>query len=160
MLSLVVAIDRNGAIGKGGAIPWHAPEDLQFFQRETTGAPIIMGRHTWMSLPYRPLKNRMNIVVSSGEPEGADHVFTSVEDAIAAGYDAGHARIYGIGGAGIYRAMLPLADRLLITEVDLAVSEPDTWFPSIDNADWRVTQRLPLRVQTPGCTLVEYLRRA
>ncbi|MEM6374660.1 MAG: dihydrofolate reductase [Pseudomonadota bacterium] len=159
MLSLVVARDRNGAIGKDGDIPWHAPEDLRLFQRETTGAPIIMGRHTWYSLPYRPLKNRMNIVVSSGQPEGAEHVYSRVEDAIEAAYGAGHARIYGIGGAGIYRAMLPLADRLLITEVDLAVDEPDTWFPEIDPAAWRAARQWPLRAADPPCNLVEFLRR-
>lgn len=158
MLSLVVARDRNGAIGKDGDIPWHAPEDLRLFQRETTGAPIIMGRNTWHSLPYRPLKNRMNIVVSSGQPDGAEHVVTSVTEAIELAYGAGHARIYGIGGAGIYRAMLELADRLLITEVDLEVEAPDTWFPQIDPQNWRIARRWPLRNEAPRCTLVEYLR--
>lgn len=159
MLSLVVARDRNGAIGKDGDIPWHAPEDLRLFQRETTGAAIIMGRTTWYSLPYRPLKNRLNIVVSSGEPEGAEHVFRSVEAAIDAAYAAGHARIYGIGGAGIYRAMLPLADRLLVTEVDVSVEAPDTWFPEIEPEAWRIAREWPLRDEAPRCTLTEYLRR-
>ncbi|MEM6577695.1 MAG: dihydrofolate reductase [Pseudomonadota bacterium] len=159
MLTLVVARDRNGAIGKDGDIPWHAPEDLRLFQRETTGAPIIMGRNTWHSLPYRPLKNRLNIVVSSGAPEGAEHVVATVEAAIAMAYDAGHARIYGIGGAGIYKAMLPLSDRLLITEVDLEVEAPDTWFPTVDPDAWRVMRKWSLREAAPRCTLVEYLRK-
>lgn len=159
MLTLVVARDRNGAIGKQGDIPWHAPEDLRLFQRETTGAAIIMGRRTWGSLPYRPLKNRLNIVVSSGAPEGAEPVVPSVEAAVEMAYAAGHARIYGIGGAGIYRAMLPLADRALITEVDLAVDAADTWFPALEAAAWRETRRWPLREAAPRCTLVEYLRR-
>ncbi|MEM6480288.1 MAG: dihydrofolate reductase [Pseudomonadota bacterium] len=158
MLTLVVARDRNGAIGKDGDIPWHAPEDLRLFQRETTGAPIIMGRNTWNSLPYRPLKNRLNIVVSSGMPEGAEHVVRSVEKAIDAAYSAGHARIYGIGGAGIYQAMLGHADRLLITEVDLEVEAPDTWFPKIDPELWRITRQWSLRGEAPSCTLIEYLR--
>ena len=64
MLSLIVARARNGAIGRGNTIPWHAPEDLAFFQRETTGGAILMGRNTWDSLPFKPLKNRLNIVVS------------------------------------------------------------------------------------------------
>ncbi|MEM7074792.1 MAG: dihydrofolate reductase [Pseudomonadota bacterium] len=158
MLSLVVARDRNGAIGRDGAIPWHLPEDLGFFQRETTGAPIIMGRRTWESLPYRPLKNRMNIVVSSGAPDAADHVAPSVNAALAAAHAKGHARLYGIGGAGIYAEMLPMADRLLVTEVDLEVSDADTWFPAIEPAHWSAGLHLTLRDAAPRCVLVEYLR--
>ena len=158
MLSLVVARDRNGAIGRDGDIPWYAPEDLKFFQRETTGAAIIMGRRTWDSLPYRPLKNRLNIVVSSGHPDGAEHVFGSVDAAVEAAYAAGHARVYGIGGAGIYKAMLPLADRLLITEVTLQVEGADTWFPDISQEEWRACARISLREDAPKCELVEYLR--
>ncbi|MEM9845396.1 MAG: dihydrofolate reductase, partial [Pseudomonadota bacterium] len=81
-----------------------------------------------------------------------------VEDAISMAYGAGHARIYGIGGAGIYRSMLPLADRLLITEVDLQVEAPDTWFPDVDPATWRVARQWPLREDAPRCTLLEFLR--
>src|SRR5690606_7264798 len=100
-----VARARDGAIGKQGTIPWRAPEDLAFFQRETTGGAVIMGRRTWESLPVRPLKNRLNIVVSSHSPD-APLVCRSVEAALAAAEQAGHARIYGIGGAHIYAALL------------------------------------------------------
>ncbi len=161
MISLIVARDQNGAIGRDGDIPWHVPEDLKFFQRETMGGAVIMGRNTWNSLPpvARPLKNRLNLVVSSGAPEGAEHVLPSVEAAIEAAKAAGHARIYGIGGAGIYRALLPLAQRLLITEVDLDVDGADTWFPKFDTSDWSATLRLDLRLEGPKCVLVEYMRR-
>lgn len=161
MISLVVARDRNGAIGRDGDIPWHIPEDLKFFQRETVGSAVIMGRRTWESLPdvARPLKNRLNLVVSSGRPEGAEHVLPSVEAALEAARDAGHARISGIGGAGIYRALLPLSHRLLITEVDLAVEDADTWFPAFDEAEWTVTTRFDLRAQGPRCELVEWMRK-
>ena len=81
MLTLIAARDRNGAIGKNNTIPWHAPEDLAFFQRETTGGAVIMGRRTWESLPFKPLKNRLNLVVSS-DPAVADHVFPSPEGAV------------------------------------------------------------------------------
>lgn len=159
MLSLIVARDRNGAIGRGGDIPWQIPEDLAFFQRETTGGAIIMGRRTWHSLPFRPLKNRMNIVVTSGEAEGAHAVVRSVKAAIDAARQAGHARLYGIGGAGIYKDMLALADRLLITEVDLRVEDADTWFPEFSEQDWRAGLRFDLCGQGPRCEMVEYLRR-
>ena len=65
MLTLIAARARNGAIGKDGTLPWHIPEDLKFFKRETLGGAIIMGRRTWESLPFKPLKDRLNLVVTS-----------------------------------------------------------------------------------------------
>lgn len=158
MLSLVVARDRNGAIGKDGDIPWRAPEDLAFFQRETTGGAIIMGRNTWDSLPYKPLKNRLNLVVTSRGVEGAE-CFGSVAEAMGFALQAGHARLYGIGGAGIYAEMIGIADRLLITEVDLEVDAPDTFFPSFEASDWVETARQELRAADPRCVLVELMRK-
>ena len=158
MISLVVARARNGAIGKDNDIPWHAPEDLKAFQRETLGGAIIMGRNTWDSLPFKPLKNRLNIVVSSN-PDAAETVVSSVEDAIDLARAQGYARIYGIGGAGIYLAMLPMADRLLITEVELEIAAADAFFPEFDADQWDVLARQELRSQDPACVMVEYLRR-
>ena len=158
MISLVVARARNGAIGKDNDIPWHAPEDLKAFQRETLGGAIIMGRNTWDSLPFKPLKNRLNIVVSSN-PDAAEIVVPSIEDAIALARAEGYARIYGIGGAGIYRAMLPIADRLMITEVDLEIEAADAFFPEFDADQWDVLAQQELRSQDPACVMVEYLRR-
>ena len=136
MITLIVARDRNGAIGKDGDIPWHLPGDLKMFQRETTGGAIIMGRATWESLPVKPLKNRLNIVVSR-DTSLTDHVVASVEEAVALARAEGYFRIYGIGGAGIYSAMLPMADRLLLTEVETEVDGADTFFPKVDEAEWR-----------------------
>ncbi|MCE6960543.1 dihydrofolate reductase [Cereibacter sphaeroides] len=158
MLTLVVARARGGAIGKDGTIPWHAPEDLAFFQRETLGGAVIMGRRTWESLPKRPLPRRMNIVVTSGRGEG-EALFTSFEAAIPAARAAGHARIYSIGGARIFAGHLPLADRLLVTEVDLEVEGADTFFPDFDADEWHCAARMELRRDAPGCVLYEYLRR-
>lgn len=159
MITLIVARDRNGAIGKDNDIPWHIPQDLAFFMRETLGGAVIMGRNTWDSLPaaVRPLKNRLNIVVSS---KGVDHehVFKTLEDAMAFARAQGQARIYGMGGAGIYAAMLPLADRLLITEVDTVVEGADTHFPEFDAAQWREAGRLELAGAEPAATVVEWLR--
>ena len=112
MLSLIVARSREAAIGRGGDIPWHAPEDLAFFKRETLGGAVIMGRRTWESLPFKPLKNRDNIVVSATMTE--DFAVPTLEAALARAALLGHRRIYAIGGARIYAAALPLADRLLI----------------------------------------------
>ncbi|WP_299354499.1 dihydrofolate reductase [uncultured Shimia sp.] len=158
MISLIVARDRNGAIGKGNAIPWHAPEDLKFFQRETSGAAIIMGRNTWDSLPFKPLKNRLNIVVSSN-PSLAETVCPSLEAAIDTAHAAGHRRVYGIGGFRIYQDLLPLAHRLLVTEVDLDVPDADTFFPTFGDDEWELIGKTPLRNDSPACVVHEYLRR-
>ena len=139
------------------ASPGTPPRTL--FQRETLGSALIMGRLTWDSLPVKPLKNRLNIVVSSQGVEGAHHVVPSVEAAVDLAHAAGHARISGIGGYGIFKALLPLSHRLLITEVDLEVEEPDTWFPEFDQSAWEVSTRILLREQDPRCELMEWMRR-
>lgn len=158
MLTLIVARARNGAIGKDNLIPWHAPEDLAFFQRETTGGAVIMGRKTWDSLPFKPLKGRLNCVVSS-DPSISEHVFPTPQAAMDFAYGQGYARLYGIGGTGIYRAMLPMADRLLITEVDLEIDAADAFFPAVPPAEWHLIGTRSLRQESPVCTATEYLRR-
>lgn len=158
MISLIVARARNGAIGRDNTIPWHVPEDLKFFQRETRGGVIIMGRNTWDSLPVKPLKNRVNMVVSS-QGVDAEYVFGSVTAAVEAAYALGHRRIYGIGGAGIYREMLPIANRLLITEVDIDIPDADTFFPEIDTSDWAKIGSHTISETAPRCELVELIRK-
>ena len=158
MLSLIVARARNGAIGKGNDIPWHAPEDLKMFQRETMGGAVIMGRNTWDSLPFKPLKNRLNIVVSR-DSSLTDHVCGTVQQAIQLAKDNGYHRIYGIGGASIYASLLPLADRLMLTEVDLTIGDADVFFPQINEADWREVAKNVLGGEGPACTLRELIRK-
>ncbi|MBS8228859.1 dihydrofolate reductase [Vannielia litorea] len=158
MLSLIVARDRNGAIGKDGDIPWRAPEDLKFFKRETLGGAVIMGRKTWESLPFKPLPDRLNLVVSSRTDLGV-HSFHRPPNAVQYAYDAGHRRVYGIGGEGIFKAFMPEADRLLITEVDVAVEGADAFMPAFDEAEWRLAGETVLREDGPRCVLREWLRR-
>ncbi|MFN7002670.1 MAG: dihydrofolate reductase [Roseinatronobacter sp.] len=159
MLSLIVARARNGAIGRAGTIPWHAPEDLAFFQRETVGGAVIMGRKTWDSLPKRPLPRRLNIVVTRAPRASEDDaLFVPLDEALEAAHHAGHLRIYAIGGAAIYQAFLPLADRLLITDVDIDVSDADTFFPDIADTDWHQSGSITLRAEAPRCVVSEYLR--
>ncbi|MBD9525677.1 dihydrofolate reductase [Paracoccus sp. PAR01] len=158
MLTLIVARARNSAIGKDNQIPWHSPEDLKMFQRETTGGAVIMGRRTWDSLPFKPLKNRLNIVVSR-DASLAEHVASSVPEAIAMAHEAGYNRIYGIGGEAIYREMLPLADRLMLTEVDLEIAEADAFFPTFDEGHWTQLTRRTLPGDGPEFTLRELVRR-
>ncbi|MBO6896370.1 MAG: dihydrofolate reductase [Shimia sp.] len=158
MISLVVGRARNGAIGRDGDIPWFLPEDLKTFQRETLGGAIIMGRATWVSLPKKPLPKRFNIVVSS-QPDAADVVVPSVAEAVKLAYAEGYHRVYGIGGFGIYSEMLPLADRLLISEVDMDVPDADTFFPEVDLSQWRLGSSRVLPGEEPQCEVCEYLRR-
>ncbi|MDG1738574.1 MAG: dihydrofolate reductase [Paracoccaceae bacterium] len=158
MLTLIVARARNGAIGKGNDIPWHAPEDLKMFQRETTGGAVIMGRKTWESLPFKPLKNRLNVVVSRDKGL-TENVASSVEDAISICQSAGYHRVYGIGGETIYRDLLPFADRLLLTEVDLAIEGADAFFPAFDEAAWHEISHTDVRAADPCCSLRELIRK-
>ncbi len=158
MITLIAGRDRNGAIGKDNTIPWHAPEDLAFFQRETRGGAMIMGRNTWDSLPFKPLKNRLNLVVTSRDCD-AEHCFTSIEAAVEAAQNAGYRRIYSMGGFRVYNDMLPIADRILLTEVDTVVDEPDTFFPTFDANEWIGIGQSVLRTEAPGCVVHEYLRR-
>ncbi|MCE6958804.1 dihydrofolate reductase [Cereibacter sphaeroides] len=155
MLTVIAACARDGAIGRAGDIPWHLPEDLGFFRRETIGGAVIMGRRTRESLPVFPLPQRTNIVVSRAP---GDDVSASPEAALRKARAAGHARIYCIGGADLYRAMLPLADRLLLTEVDLEVPDADTFFPAYDPFRWRLASVTGLRGEDPAAALREYLR--
>ena len=157
MITLIVARARSGAIGKGNTIPWHAPEDLAAFQRETTGGAVIMGRRTWESLPFKPLKSRLNIVVSR-DAGVWETVAPTPEAAVALAAEAGYARVYGIGGQAIYDALLPVAHRLLVTEVDVEVEGADALFPAFDEGAWRVIYERRLREDAPGCVLREWVR--
>lgn len=138
-LSLIVARARNGVIGRDNALPWRLPEDLAHFKRTTMGHPIIMGRKTWDSIG-RPLPGRRNIVVTrdaAWTAEGAERV-ASIREAVAS--CAGVSAAFVIGGAQIYRAALPLADALDVTEIDRDI-DGDTLFPPIDSREWIETSR-------------------
>lgn len=129
---LIVARARNGVIGRDNALPWRLKADLQRFRALTTGHAVLMGRKTWESLG-RPLPQRRNMVVSRNpdfRPAGAE-AFGSPEAALAAA--AHDARIFVIGGAQLYQALLARADTLLITEV-LAEVDGDAVFPTFDAA--------------------------
>ncbi|MFD1883829.1 dihydrofolate reductase [Paracoccus pacificus] len=158
MLTLIVARGRDGAIGKAGGIPWHISEDLRMFKRETLGGAVIMGRRTWESLPVRPLKDRLNCVLSR-DPGVAENVFSELDTAIGFCRAEGYHRIYGLGGEAVFRDLLPRADRLMITEVDTTVPGADTFFPAFDEGDWWEINRQPLSSEAPAAVLRELLRR-
>jgi dihydrofolate reductase len=130
-LGLIAAVARNGVIGRNNQLLWHLPEDMRHFRRVTLGCPVIMGRKTWESLPdrFRPLPGRANIVVTRNaqwQAAGAQ-VALSMEDALALAGEA--AKVFVIGGAALYAAALPLADELVLTEIDRAF-DGDVSFPA------------------------------
>ncbi|MBS0504879.1 MAG: dihydrofolate reductase [Proteobacteria bacterium] len=131
----VIARAQNGVIGKDGALPWRIPADLAHFKTLTTGAPMIMGRKTFESLP-KLLPGRRHIVLTRGDwqAEGAEVAHT-VEEALAL---VEGPRVSIVGGADIYRLFLPLADRIELTEVH-GSPQGDTTVPSFDG--WREAGR-------------------
>ena len=140
MISYVVAVARNGVIGREGGLPWHISTDLKRFKEITMGKPVVMGRKTWDSLPKKPLPGRRNIVITRQagfRAEGAE-VVTTPEAAIELCGDAPEIAV--IGGGEVYRLFWPHVDRLYLTEVDLEVAG-DTHFPAVDPAHWREVAR-------------------
>lgn len=137
VLTLIAAVARNGVIGIDNRLPWRLPADLKHFRALTLGHTVIMGRKTWESLPaaIRPLPGRRNIVVTRDGGYRADGavVVLSLPAAIAAALNG---EAFVIGGAELYAAAMPLADRLQLTEI-AAAFEGDTWFPAIDRRQWR-----------------------
>jgi dihydrofolate reductase len=138
-VTLVVAADRRGVIGRDGALPWHLPDDLKRFKARTMGKPIIMGRRTWDSIG-KPLPGRHNIVITRRPSlvlEGAT-VVGSLEAALRA---AGAVpEVCVIGGAEIFRLALPAATSVELTVVEAEVGG-DTFMPPLDAADWIETGR-------------------
>lgn len=140
-LNLIYARAANGVIGKDNALPWHLPEDLAHFKRTTLGCPVIMGRKTWDSLPpkFRPLPGRLNIVVTRDTAWQADgaaiaHSLEAARALCPPGTDA-----WVIGGAQIYAQALPLATRVVVTEIDRAF-EGDAYAPTL-GPEWAETAR-------------------
>lgn len=136
VISLIAALGENRAIGKGGALLWHIPDDMRRFKEITAGHPVIMGRKTWESLPekFRPLPGRTNIVVTrqARYPASGAIVAASVEAARAqASRSPGGDEIFIIGGGELYAAALPSAHRLYLTLIDDA-KEGDIFFPSYE----------------------------
>lgn len=136
-LCLIAAMAHGRVIGLANQLPWRLPEDLAHFRRVTMGAPVLMGRKTWLSLPerFRPLPGRTNVVLTHqpGWSAGSPGVLVagSVEAALAAvaGQHPAPERVFVIGGAELYAQALPLADELVITEIDAHV-DGDAWFPA------------------------------
>jgi dihydrofolate reductase len=130
MIIGIAAVDRKGAIGKGGKLPWHYSADMKFFRETTTGHAVVMGRKTWLTIG-KPLKNRLNIVLSrdsSIEPQESLLVLSDVESVLSFNKSL-TTDLFVIGGAQIYQAFLPHIETWIITEVPLTVRGADTFMP-------------------------------
>ena len=139
-VALVAAMDRNRLIGVNNQLPWRLPADMRHFREVTLGHPILMGRLTWQSLG-KALPERRNLVLSRGnlELDGAEQV-VSLEQAIERVADrAAEQELMVIGGAQVYAAALPLAQRLYLTLVDGEFSG-DTWFPDWPDEEWSTVE--------------------
>jgi dihydrofolate reductase len=135
-ISLIAALSENGVIGKDNTLPWHYPEDLQYFKKMTLGKPVIMGRRTFESMKSRPLPERKNIILTQDRNFHAKDciiVYSELE-ALAAADNA--VEVMVIGGAVIFKIFLPLASRLYLTFIHQKI-KGDTFFPEIDWSHWQ-----------------------
>ncbi len=163
VISLVAAVARNGVIGRGNQMPWRLPEDLRFLRQLTMGAPVLMGRSTWESLParFRPLPGRRNIVLSRQAAYRAEGAEVAADLDQALGLVTQAERIFVIGGAQIYAEALSRADELVLTEIDRDF-DGDTHFPAWPRQDFVEVSRLPQQAAPPndfGFAFVTYRRR-
>ncbi len=143
-VSLVAALDRNGAIGRGNALPWRLPDDLRRFKALTLGKPVLMGRKTAESLG-RALLGRSNLVLTRGGrlPFEGMRAVVSLDAAVALAAAQGADELCVIGGGEVYALALPRADVLYLTHVDTVVADADAFFPAWNPAQWRAVAREP-----------------
>lgn len=139
-ISIIVAIAKNNAIGKNNQLLWHIPADLKRFKKITGGHQVIMGKLTYFSLPFRPLPNRVNIVITDNPDETFDGCTTvySIQEAINLCNESQESFI--IGGGSIYRQFLPYCNKLYITLVNKDF-EADTFFPEIKDNEWKLIEK-------------------
>jgi dihydrofolate reductase len=136
-IALVAALARGGVIGRDGDLPWRLPEDMRHFREATLGHPVVMGRRTWESLPgrFRPLPGRRNVVLTRNPAWRADGAERAATLADALRLLEGEDRVSVIGGGQVFAEALPLADELVLTEIDTEV-EGDTFFPAFDREEF------------------------
>lgn len=142
MISAIVAVNEDWGIGYNNDLLEHIPADLKNFKELTTGNTIIMGRKTWDSLPKKPLPNRKHIVITNDTPDFKDDVvFTSMRVAdYLMRLTSGYSEVFIIGGASIYKQLLPYCNRVYVTKIYKKHENVDTYFPNLDETDdWTTT---------------------
>jgi dihydrofolate reductase len=157
-LTLLVARALNGAIGHRNRLPWHLPEDLAHFRRTTMGQTIVMGRLTWESIG-RVLPGRQMVVISRGKPVLPAGVRWAASLAQAIADNASEEELFIIGGAQIFATALPIADRIILTEVELT-PPGDVFMSAPDPTDWQETSRERHTSVNGTCfSIISYVRR-
>ena len=141
-IAIVVAYDKNRGIGTGGDLPWgrSLPADLAHFKELTTGGAVVMGRKTYESIGGRPLPNRKNIVLSTGEVVGAIGA-KNFAQALQLASEEPNQDIFVIGGERVFAEALPEVDIIYATEVDYSFSNADVFFPQINVNQWEEISR-------------------
>jgi dihydrofolate reductase len=145
MIIGIAAVDRKGAIGKGGKLPWHYSSDMKFFRETTTSHAVVMGRKTWLTIG-KPLKNRLNIVLSRDtdiEPQESLLVFSDIDSVLSFNKSL-RTDLFVIGGAQIYEAFREQIEKWIITEVPLTVSGADAFMPKGYLEGFKVVDSKPL----------------
>ncbi len=139
-ISIIVAIANNFAIGLNNQLLWHIPADLKRFKKITSGHQVIMGKLTYLSLPVRPLPNRINIVITDNIKESFEGCTTvySIDEALKLCHESEESFI--IGGGSVYRQFLPYSNKLYITMVHKDF-EADTFFPRFEMDQWKLMER-------------------
>ena len=164
-VAVIAAVARNGVIGHDNDLLWRLPEDARWFRAQTLGCPVVMGRKTWDSLPerFRPLPGRLNLVITRqpGWQATGAQAAPSLEAALAAAQAVQPKKVFVIGGAEVYAAALPLADELVLTEID-AEFDGDSHFPAWDRSAFVEVERERHHAAPPNhfdFSFVRYKRR-
>jgi len=141
MISIIVAIADNNAIGKNNQLLCHISNDLKHFKKLTSGHTVLMGKNTYFSLPSRPLPNRKNIVITDNPNDKFDGCIMaySIEDALVKSNN-NEEEIFIIGGGSVYSQFFPYAKKLHVTRIHSSF-EADTFFPFINTVDWQLTDK-------------------
>jgi dihydrofolate reductase len=142
-IALIAALDRERAIGHSGDLLWRNKTDLQHLRERTLGHAVVMGRKTWDSLPprFRPLPGRRNVVVTGNAAWQAPGAQSAASLQQAFDLLQNEHKVFVIGGGQLYSQALPLADELVLTEIDKSFEQADTYFPAFDRAAFRVVSR-------------------
>ena len=149
LISFVVAVGENNAIGAGGDLLWRLPKDMQYFKQVTWGHHVLMGRKTYESIPakFRPLPGRPNLVVTTQPNYRADGcaVLSSIDAAINLADGTGDDELMVIGGGEIYKTLFDKADKIYLTRVHHSFENADTFFPEIKSTEWNeeIVERHP-----------------
>ena len=135
IISLIAALDRNRVIGKNNSLPWHLPGDLKRFKKLTEGKAVIMGRKTYESIG-RPLPNRLNIVLTQNKDLIAPGITVAHSKEEALEKAAGYEEVFIIGGEGVFKEFMPLAQKMYLTFIDHSFVG-DVYFPDFNPQEWR-----------------------